>query len=68
MDLVAVTGGGDNVYIRRTVSWQNVASWTLTGKSSTSMCWSPDGKSIAVGHSDGSLVILEIEAGDARSG
>ena len=63
MDLVAVTGGGDNVYIRRTVSWQNVASWTLTGKSSTSMCWSPDGKSIAVGHSDGSLVILEIEAG-----
>lgn len=63
MDLVAVTGGGENVCIRRTVSWQNVASWTLTGKTSKAICWSPDGKFVAVGLSDGSLVILEIEAG-----
>lgn len=63
MDLFAATGGNEKVLIRRTVSWQNVASWTLTGKSSVALCWSPDGKSLALGHSDGSLVIVEVEAG-----
>eukprot|EP00038_Savillea_parva_P016622 m.17355 g.17355 ORF g.17355 m.17355 type:complete len:889 (+) comp3492_c0_seq1:87-2753(+) len=64
MDLVAVSTT-DNQLVLFRLSWQKV--WSRPGKelvAMSSLAWRPDGKVLAVGHTDGSMALLDVEDGE----
>ena len=63
MDLLAlVTAGGGQLHVHR-LNWQRLW-WTSPESSITAVTWRHDGKQIALGLEDGSLLLLNTEDGD----
>jgi len=61
MDLL-VLAVGDTLWIHRTVSWQRLATWKQDDCDVISVCWAPDGRSLAVALSNGTIVLHQVEA------
>ena len=61
MDLI-VLAIGDALWIHRTVSWQRLATWKQEDCQVRTVCWSPDGRSLAVALSDGTVALHCVEA------
>ncbi|KAL2475420.1 Anaphase-promoting complex subunit 4 [Abeliophyllum distichum] len=60
-DLLAMVTEDSKLLLHR-FNWQRL--WTISpGKSITSICWRPDGKSIAVGLEDGTISLHDVENG-----
>ena len=67
MDLLALSTADGQVAVQRLIwqplSWQQLWS-TAPDAPVTALCWSPDGKALAVGQSDGAIVLLNVENGE----
>jgi len=64
MDLLAVLTSDGQLQLYR-LNWQRL--WSITPESPiTSLCWRPDGKQIAVGQHDGSVLLLDTEDGGTQ--
>ncbi|CAM9529964.1 unnamed protein product [Choristocarpus tenellus] len=66
MDLVATVHADGQLSVYRTISWQR--SFTLSledlgNRTFSCASWSPDGKTLAVGYTDGTLQLLGVETG-----
>jgi hypothetical protein len=62
MDLLALLTADGHLHLHR-LNWQRL--WWISPESSiTSLAWRPDGKQLAVGLQDGSLLILNTEDGE----
>jgi anaphase-promoting complex subunit 4 len=68
MDLLALATQDGQVAVHR-LAWNPSSMqqlWNVTPEATvTALCWKPDGKILAVGHSDGVLTLLDVENGDA---
>ena len=62
MDMVALVTQDGALIIKRTTSWQRVARKDV-GEAVSAICWSPDGRHLAVGHHRGDLIIFGVETG-----
>jgi hypothetical protein len=62
MDLI-VLAVGDTLFIHRFLSWQRLAIWKPDDEDCTvcSACWAPDGRSLAIALSNGSIVLHHVE-------
>ena len=58
MDLMAVFG--EKVVVHRTVSWQKVLAHAAE---CTEVCWSPDGRTLALGLTNGRIALYNLEDG-----
>lgn len=64
MDIVALVMRDSSLVVNRTTSWQQlVAVDAATAGQISALCWSPDGRQLAVGHYRGELSIFDVEAG-----
>ena len=61
MDLI-VLAVGDTLWIHRTVSWQRLATLKQDDCEVHSVCWAPDGRSLAVALSNGTIALHNVEA------
>ncbi|XP_031391478.1 anaphase-promoting complex subunit 4 isoform X1 [Punica granatum] len=60
-DLLAMVSEDSKVMLHR-FNWQRL--WTISpGKSVTSICWRPDGKALAVGLEEGTVLLHDVENG-----
>jgi WD40 repeat protein len=60
MDLIALASPV-HLVIQRSFKWEQLHTLPCA---LTSMVWRPDGKTLAVGHDDGSLTIYDVERGE----
>lgn len=60
MDLIAFALGDGSVVLNR-LSWQRVWITTPTHSPVTAIAWRPDGKVLAVGHSNGTITLRAVE-------
>lgn len=65
MDLLALVVGENMVAVHR-LSWARLLTFEHTS-SVSALCWSPDGRTLAVGFDDGRLTLYDVESGDAIS-
>ena len=64
MDLLAILTSDGQLQLYR-LNWQRL--WSITPESPiTCLCWRPDGKQIAVGQRDGSILLLNTEDGETH--
>ena len=65
MDIVALLTLDGTLMVNRTTSWQCFLGPTdaVTAGAISALCWSPDGRQLALGHRRGGLSILDVEAG-----
>ena len=65
MDIVALVTRDGALVVNRTTSWQRLMSSTeaLAAGAISALCWSPDGRRLAVGHDQGVLSIFDVETG-----
>lgn len=61
MDLICLVRG-DTLWFHRTVSWQRLATFQQDDCQVCSVCWAPDGRSLAVAFSDGTIALHHVEA------
>ena len=63
MDLL-VLAVGDTLWIHRTVSWQRLATWKQDDEDCLvrSVCWAPDGRSLAVALTNDTIALHHVEA------
>lgn len=60
-DLLAMVTEDGKVVLHR-LNWDKL--WTITpGEKVTSICWRPDGKALAIGHTDGTISLHDAENG-----
>lgn len=63
MDIIALVAKDGSLTVNRTTSWQRLMK--RSGQEVSALCWSPDGKSLATGHANGSIRVMEVEQEDA---
>ncbi|CAM9121705.1 unnamed protein product [Discosporangium mesarthrocarpum] len=66
MDLVASVHADGQLSVCRTISWQRSFNLSLEDMGNCAFScatWSPDGKSLAVGYTDGTIQLLGVETG-----
>ncbi|KAK3272105.1 Anaphase-promoting complex subunit 4 [Cymbomonas tetramitiformis] len=62
MDLLALSTADGQLRVYR-LNWQRL--WQVTSEHVvTALCWRPDGKAIATGQEDGSIVLYDVEDGE----
>jgi WD40 repeat protein len=65
MDVCAVVSADGQLHLHR-MDWQLL--WSDVPQSMiTALCWHPTGKSLAVGHNDGSFKIMDTESGHVKA-
>eukprot|EP00959_Pyramimonas_sp_CCMP1952_P165012 3449255-Pyramimonas_sp.AAC.1 len=63
MDLLALSTLDGQLCVHR-LNWQKL--WAVTPEHPvTALCWRPDGKAIAAGQEDGTVVVYDVEDGEA---
>ena len=65
MDILALLTLDGTLMVNRTTSWQCLLAPTdaVAAGAISALCWSPDGRQLALGHRRGGLSILDVEAG-----
>ena len=65
MDIVALVTRDGTLVVNRTTSWQRLmtSADTVAAGAISALCWSPDGRRLAVGHCQGALSIFDVETG-----
>ena len=65
MDILALLTLDGTLMVNRTTSWQCLLAPTdaVAAGAISALCWSPDGRQLALGHRRGGLSILDVETG-----
>lgn len=61
-DLIATAGGGV-ICVRRTPDWSEVARFAAESGITAALCFSPDGRTLATGGSDGTVTLWNVATG-----
>ena len=64
MDLIALVTADSQLMVHRPNGWQRLFVITGFDHPITCVAWQPDGLVLAIGHSDGSLTLFDVEEGE----
>ena len=56
------------LFVQRSIKWQKLFTYTASEllDKPTELAWRPDGKTLAIGHSNGAVSLLNMETGDIQ--